>query len=286
MGIKRLIQKFFSTTRLLVTYKKISSGFSSMNSGLTTFYDNRVVFPIYKSIKSYLFKKIVYHYGADYRLNMQKSQNINKKHDNLGYGLIHRAIIRNIKPARVLCIGSLYGFIPFMMARACQDNNYGHVDFVDAGYDIRNPKDKGRHYFGKGFWKSVNTNRHFSYLLSKRYITVHIMTSKEFAKKSKHKYDYIYLDGNQSYKKAIEDISLFWPRLRLTGVLCIFDIHRKPLVADMKMEYSRVWQDLPFMTSKFELSNQFSGLGFIQKVNGVDLVKELNNKAKSSASRS
>ena len=285
LGIKRLIERFISSTRLLAILKKIASRFLITNGELTTFFDNRVVFPVYKWIKSYLFKKIAFHYGADYRLNMQKSQNINKKHVSLGYGLIHRAIIRNIRPKRVLCIGSLYGFIPFMMARACQDNSYGHVDFIDAGYDMRNPKDKGRHYFGGGFWRSVNTDRHFSYLLSKRYITVHIMTSKEFTKKSRYKYNYIYLDGNQSYKKAAEDIGLFWPRLRLNGILCIFDIHRKLFVADMKMEYSKVWQDLSFMPFRFELSNQYSGLGFIQKVGRVDLVKKLNSKAKSSTTR-
>jgi hypothetical protein len=40
-----------------------------------------------------------------------------------------------MRPKRVLCVGSRYGYIPAICAYACKENNYGVVDFVDAGFD-------------------------------------------------------------------------------------------------------------------------------------------------------
>ena len=48
----------------------------------------------------------------------------------IGLGLLHYSLIRIIKPKRILCIGSLRGFIPVLCALACQDNEKGFVDFV------------------------------------------------------------------------------------------------------------------------------------------------------------
>jgi len=69
---------------------------------------------------------------------------------DLGYGWIHYGLIRQQKPKRILCVGSRHGFIPAILAQACKDNNYGKVDFVDAGFD----SDEKGGWTGVGYWKT------------------------------------------------------------------------------------------------------------------------------------
>ena len=59
-------------------------------------------------------------------------QNVDSKADYFGFGLIHYSLVTNIKPKRILCIGSKKGFIPAVCALACRDNRFGTVDFVVA----------------------------------------------------------------------------------------------------------------------------------------------------------
>jgi len=91
-------------------------------------------------------RRIIDYYGGN------EGHQIDKKTGNLGYGFIHYALIRNLKPERVLCIGSGRGFIPAVCALACKENRRGVVDFVDAGYGKGHPKSWG----GDGFWKKVD----------------------------------------------------------------------------------------------------------------------------------
>jgi len=184
-------------------------------------------------------------------------------------------MIRNQRPKRILCIGSMYGFIPYMMAKACNENKKGHVDFVDAGFDIKN--DKGNNYYGQGFWNKTTTKEHFKYLNVNNYINTFIMTSAKFAKKNKEKYDYIYLDGDHSYKGALKNLKLYWPKLSKEGFICFHDIHFDRILRGMLFEHGKMWRNLSLMPYKFELSNHYSGLGFIQKLtddNPLDMIKK------------
>jgi len=231
------------------------------------FFDTRVLLPVYRKLEDYFYKKASMHYGADYHWGDERSQNLDKKTANYGYGLLHHAIIRNQRPKRILCVGSMYGFIPFMMAKGCAENGKGVVDFVDAGYDINDKADSKRHFFGKGFWKSSNPKKHFSYLLDRSYVKVYVMKLERFIKKhGKRRYDYIYLDGDHSYKGAKKALSTLWPRLNERGLLCLHDIHFELKRGDMTFDHWRVWEEL-IKTSdyKIEFSNLYSGLGFIQK---------------------
>ena len=175
----------------------------------------------------------------------------------------------------------MYGYIPYMMAKACNENNFGHVDFVDASYDINATKDKNDHFYGQGFWKKCNPKKHFSYLGSGNFISTHIMTTEEFAQKYPNKkYDYIYLDADHSYQGALTNIKLFWSRLNQDGYLCFHDIHFDRIVKNVSFEHGRIWTDLSKMPYKIEISNHYSGIGFIQKIGNQDPIKILYQQIK------
>lgn len=255
LGIKTLFEKKFEKVKL--------------------YFDQEIIFPLSKKINNYIFDQVIRHYGADYKWNDQKSQNLDKKRKNHGYGLFHYSMIKNQKPKRILIVGSMYGYIPYMMAKACEENGIGKVDFVDASFDLKETDDKDTHYFGHGFWKKEMVKKHFSYFLDPKYINMHIMTTKEFARKfPKRKYDYICLDGDHSISGAKTDMRLFWPKLNKEGFISFHDIHLKKEFLnkearnmDLELGYRKIWKELVKTKKyKFELSNHYSGLGFLQKI--------------------
>lgn len=229
--------------------------------------DNKLIFPAFVFLRKYITERIIYHYKAAYDWDDQRSQNIDKDTYNLGYGYIHYAMIRSQRPKRALCLGSMYGFIPFMMARACMENKNGNVDFVDAGYDIKKESHRNIHNYGQGFWKKRSSKKHMQYLLDKKYLNIYVMTAEEFSKKYSYKYDYIFLDADHGYKGAKKIFKTFWMRLNEGGFVCLHDIHFKVHAGGIKFEHWKLWRELvkkyPY---KFELYNGYSGLGFIQKI--------------------
>ena len=55
-------------------------------------------------------------------------------------------------------------------------------------------------------------------------VTLHTTTSKEFASSvEEDKYDYIFIDGNHSYEYVLEDIALWYPKLKNGGVFAGHD---------------------------------------------------------------
>ncbi len=263
-----IIRKAYQSIRLNLGIKKFLK--DARNTAETT-----ILYPIHLKLEEYFFKRIVEYYGGDYGWRDEKSQNLNFSRHSLGYGLAHYAFVRNQKPKRILCVGSMYGFIPYMLARACKENRIGHVDFVDAGYDKRDKQNKDNHYFGEGFWKRVDPKKHFSYLGVSDYITSYIMTNSEFARKYKHRYDYMYFDADHSYKGALVNFRLFWSRLNKEGYVCLHDIHFDRTTGGVVFEHGKVWKKLHSMPFKFELSNHYSGLGFVQKLTDHNPLKYL-----------
>lgn len=247
LGIKRFFSVFFSETRLLV---------------------DKGVYAMHRLLGKWLYKRLVWHYGADYRWDEQESQNLDTATQNYGYGSIHYSLTRNQRPRRVLAIGSMYGFIPFMLAKACEENRFGHVDFVDAGFDMHDEGDAKQHIFGQGFWRRPEAENHFSYLLDSSRITFYRMKTADFAKKfPRRKYDYIYLDGDHRYRGAKADFKAFWPRLKEGGYMAIHDIHFDTTAGGIYFEMWKLWEELvkkyPY---KIELYNEYSGLGIVQKL--------------------
>src|SRR3989344_7950303 len=116
---------------------------------------------------------------------------------DLGYGWIHYGLIRAIRPRRILCVGSRHGFVPAVLAQACKDNSKGQIDFVDPGYGA---EDNNR-WTGVGYWKTKEGKDSFKTFELDGWVRLYVMESIEFAKKfKKRKYEYIYIDGDHSYK--------------------------------------------------------------------------------------
>lgn len=245
---------------------------------LRYFIDNALLFPVFIIIQKYFFLRVVDHYGADYRWGDERSQNLDTKTDNAGYGLLHYSMVKNLRPKHVLCVGSMYGFIPYMLSKACQENKIGHVDFVDAAYDFNDKAYRNNHYFGQGFWRRADVKRHFSYLLNESYISTYVMTLEEFLQNSCIRYDYVFLDADHSYKGLVRDIRLVWPRMTARSILGIHDIEfdfKKSLnqidgLFKRKVEHvtfgvKHIWQQIAAQGSALPILNGYSGVGFVYK---------------------
>ena len=205
-------------------------------------------------------RKLILHYGGNSGHNLEEDKSF------LGYGLIHYALISNLKPKRVLCIGSTKGFIPAICALACKENAKGHVDFVDAGYDKDNPN----HWGGIGFWKEVNPDKHFSFPALSPWITTHIMRSDQFARLgTKRRWQYIYIDADHSYKGVKKDFELFWPRLAKGGFMVFHDVLLKEHPEHADFGVWKFWNEIKNIdkiTIPYTHSRVLpSGLGILQK---------------------
>lgn len=150
--------------------------------------------------------------------------------------------------------------------KACRDNKKGIVDFVDAGYDLTKPEDRDHSWGGVGFWKQEDIKRHFGEFGLDKYIRIYVMKSEEFLEKfPKRKWEYIYIDGDHSYKGVRQDFELCWPRLKSRGFMGFHDIYIKE-IGGCSYGVRKLWQELKSQSKygMIELRG-FCGLGIIQK---------------------
>lgn len=118
--------------------------------------------------------------------------------NSAGFGSIHYALITNLKPERVLAIGSRHGYVPSILALALKANGVGTIDFVDANYSDTQHGEQVA-YGGVENWHGDAAEK-FSCFGLRDVINVHIQRSSEFFSQCDSKYGYIYLDGNHSYE--------------------------------------------------------------------------------------
>lgn len=127
----------------------------------------------------------------------------NARSDSAGFGSIHYGLVTNLRPERVLAIGSRHGYVPSILALALKTNGFGTIDFVDANYsDVQHGVQIA--YGGVENWHGDAAGK-FSCLGLRDVINVHIQRSSEFFAQCEAKYGYIYLDGNHSYDGARYD---------------------------------------------------------------------------------
>lgn len=181
---------------------------------------------------------------------------------DLGYGWLHYGLIRQQKPKNLLCIGSRHGFIPAIMAQACKDNDFGRVDFVDAGYG----ESDQNHWTGKAFWRNKDGLNCFKNFKLDTYIQVFVMTTKQFKKEHKNKkYDYIYIDGDHSYKGVKFDFDNFWPNLNKNGYVLFHDICVKGTMPEGEYGVWKLFKKISQENPHISIDYKKSGLGILQK---------------------
>lgn len=190
-------------------------------------------------------------------------QNTNRRTGLLGFGLVHLALITACRPSRILCIGSQRGFVPAICALGCKANSFGHVDFVDAGYSAPHPKA----WSGDGFWRRTDPQRHFNQVNIRGWITTHIMTTAEFVESHPEaEFDYIYIDGDHSYRGVMSDYLLLWPKLNFGGYMSFHDVMA---TGKFNREYlfgtARFWKQVSRNQPHITLDG-VSGLGILRKI--------------------
>lgn len=199
------------------------------------------------------------------RYNGDDGQCTDDRTGSLGYGFIHYAILRNIKPSRVLCIGSRKGFIPAILALALRENGKGHVDFVDASFSP--DTNKGKSWGGIGFWNRISPNAHFGKIGVAHHITMYTMTSKEFFRITpKNTYQYIYIDGDHSYTGVRTDYKLFWPRLEKYGFMVFHDVSARGTLEGGVFGVRKLWKEISTRNAVVFPLPEHSGLGILQKI--------------------
>lgn len=221
--------------------------------------DRGFLYPAYQQslVKRSVSRKLVDFYNGD------DGHQTNRTQFFLGFGLIHYAFVRNLRPVNILVIGSRKGFIPATIALACKDNGRGHVDFVDAGFDQDQP---ARNWSGIGFWKKEDPARHFAKIGIGDHITTHVMQSEEFsAKFPKKRYQYIYIDGDHSYEGVKSDWQLFWPKLDRAGFMVFHDVVATGSMGMGKFGVEKLWKQISKKHAIIFPFPKSSGLGIVQK---------------------
>ncbi|HEY8119237.1 MAG TPA: class I SAM-dependent methyltransferase [Methylophilaceae bacterium] len=161
-------------------------------------------------------------YSNEQMLDMGHHQ---RKEDlNLGLGWLYYGLVRNLRPQRVVVIGSWRGFTPLVCARAMQDNlEHGELIFIDPSLVDEQWADaqKVAEYFA-GY--GVDNIRHFR------------MTTQEFAKSKEYRnlgeIGLLFVDGYHSAEQARFDHEAFEPMLGETGIALLHDSIR-PLVSNI-----------------------------------------------------
>lgn len=208
-------------------------------------------------------KKFIHTYTRE-----QSWHNLDIATGNLGYGWIHYAMIRMLKPKRILCIGSRSGYIPAICALACKDNRQGIVDFVDAGYDENDPNEPN-HWGGIGVWKKINPKQYFKKFGLAPYIQLHVVTTQQFNKTKSTRWGYIYIDGDHSYNGAKHDHIKFWPNLESGGAMVFHDIYVKRMGTLIFGVY-KLWKEIKLSHphNTIEIPGEF-GLGILMKLKPI-----------------
>lgn len=144
------------------------------------------------------------------------NQNRGESAVGFGFGMVHYALIRNIRPQRVLCVGSLKGYIPALCALACKDEEIGHVEFVDEG---------GTNWGGGGIWQAQSETERRAYwepLGVEDWITTHVCRIEDY---ELGQYQYVHIDADHSYEGARSEFDLIWPHLDRGGFYTLHDIN-------------------------------------------------------------
>jgi len=183
----------------------------------------------------------------------------NARPDTAGFGSIHYSFITNLRPERVLAIGSRHGYVPSIIALALKANGSGTLDFVDANYgDTTHGVDVA--FGGVENW-SGNPAEKFSRLGLCDVISFHIQRSADFFAACASKYGYIYLDGNHSYEGSHFD---FEESLKVSTADALIVLH-DVVVTQPGFGVHRLFAELDESRYNKILIPAWPGLGIVQR---------------------
>lgn len=189
----------------------------------------------------------------------------NAQEGSAGFGSIHYSLVRNLRPERVLVIGSRYGYVPSMIGLALKANGVGTIDFVDANYS------DSVHGFNLAFggvenWSGEPGEKFSSFGLGE-VINLHVMRSSEFFAQCDARYGYIYLDGDHSYEGCKYD---FEQSLKVVAAGALLVLH------DVAVNQEGFGVNQLFLEIEENLYNKilipaWPGLGIVQRKDGAQL---------------
>lgn len=134
---------------------------------------------------------------------------------NLGLGWIYYGLARLVQPARAVVIGSWRGFVPLVIARACQDNRSpGEVTFIDPS-------------LVDGFWRDPAATRAQFARFGIGNVRHHLATTQEFVRTEAYRalgeVGLLFVDGFHTAEQARFDYEAFAPLLGPRAVVLFHD---------------------------------------------------------------
>jgi predicted O-methyltransferase YrrM len=134
---------------------------------------------------------------------------------NLGLGWIYYGLARLVRPARAVVIGSWRGFVPLVIARACQDNrDRGDVTFIDPS-------------LVDDFWKDPAATRAYFQGFGIHNVRHHLLTTQQFvatdAYRRLEEIGLLFIDGYHTAEQARFDYLAFEQLLAPRGLVLFHD---------------------------------------------------------------
>lgn len=183
----------------------------------------------------------------------------NAQPESAGFGSIHYSLVTNLRPEKVLAIGSRHGYVPSILALALKANGSGTIDFIDANYsDATHGVDVA--FGGVENWSGDPAEKFSSFGL-KDVINVHIQRSSEFFSECQSKYGYIYLDGDHSYEGSRYDLEQSLNVATAGALIVLHDV----AVSQPGFGVKRLFVELDESVYNKILIPAWPGLGIVQR---------------------
>lgn len=176
---------------------------------------------------------------------------------NLGLGWLYYGLARLVRPERAVVIGSWRGFVPMVIARACQDNvEDSTVHFIDPS-------------LADDFWKNPAATQAYFRRYGLHNVRHHLHTTQQFVTTPEYEnlgsLGLIFIDGYHTAEQARFDYQAFVGRLAPRGLVLFHDSmilkssgiygpeHRyevdvKHYMDELRQDHSLQLLDLPFGT--------------------------------------
>jgi len=146
---------------------------------------------------------------------------------NLGFGFLYYGLVRSLRPAHVVVIGSGFGFSVACLALGLKDNEQGRLTFVDPSYSLA-ADGPLRTIGGTGQWSDpAQVKRRFARFGVEDLVTHYRARSEEFFAGydalELPPIDLAFIDGNHSYANVRHDFLATLRRSRRNSYLLLHD---------------------------------------------------------------